>query len=121
MGRLTLDAHRAAHRNDLHTMYKIVKQLAGKSAHGLAGGQGEDGEMITAPSHVADRWVRHFASCLNGETMTKEQAEQRAISSSKPRGAALWSRAAQARSVCLLEGNTKAWQEKGLWNRWDPW
>ena len=58
-------AQEASERGDLRKMYKITKQLSGKSQPQSAAVKDKNGLILTAERDVIDRWRRHFEEVLN--------------------------------------------------------
>ena len=62
--KLADDAEKAASKGDLNTVYKITKELCGKSTQ-IPPVKNAKGKVITSEREQAERWLEHFKEVLN--------------------------------------------------------
>ncbi|CAG2254605.1 unnamed protein product [Mytilus edulis] len=68
---LANEAEEACKHGELSTVYKITKQLCGKSNNNDTPVLSKNGEVLTSESQKLERWAEHFREVLNREPPDK--------------------------------------------------
>ncbi|VDI52155.1 Hypothetical predicted protein, partial [Mytilus galloprovincialis] len=62
---LANEAEEASKRGELSVVYKITRQLCGKSRNNDAPVLSKEGKLLTTDKEKLDRWAEHFKTILN--------------------------------------------------------
>ena len=65
VNQLAEEAERAASHGDMSTVYRITKQLCGKSTNDSGPIRATNGEILTTERQQTHRWMQHFENVLN--------------------------------------------------------
>ena len=68
--KLADDAEKAASKGNLNTVYKITKELCGKSTQ-IPPVKDTNGKVITTEREQAERWLQHFKRSLIDQNQTQ--------------------------------------------------